>query len=99
MRRGGPRNNPRFSVRGFDPKRKHAGYLLFLGRLSQVKGVDLAIQIARASGLPLVVAGQAESGPGVPEWLGGLAAKAGNGVRWVGPVDHAGRRPYAGPLC
>jgi hypothetical protein len=75
----------------FDPGRKPAGYLLFLGTLSQAKGVDLAMQIARASGLPLVVAGQAESGPQVQDWLSGLAAKAGNGVRWVGPVDHARR--------
>ena len=75
----------------FDPRRKPAGYLLFLGRLSQAKGVDLAMQIARASGLPLVVAGQAESGPQVPDWLSGLAAKMGSGVRWVGPVDHARR--------
>lgn len=52
----------------FEPTRKPAGYLLFLGRLSQAKGVDLAIQIARASGLALVVAGQAESGPGVQDW-------------------------------
>ena len=75
----------------FDPERKPAGYLLFLGRLSQAKGVDLAMQIARASGLPLVVAGQAESGPGVPDWLSGLAAQMGNGVRLVGQVDHARR--------
>ncbi|MCX5677377.1 MAG: hypothetical protein NTX87_20525 [Planctomycetota bacterium] len=53
----------------FDPERKPAGYLLFLGRLSRAKGVDLAIQIARASGLVLVVAGQAESGPAVPQGL------------------------------
>ena len=75
----------------FDPRRKPAGYLLFLGRLSQAKGVDLAIQIARASGLPLIVAGQAESGPQVPDWLSGLVAKMGNGVRLVGQVDHARR--------
>ena len=75
----------------FDPERKPAGYLLFLGRLSQAEGVDLAMQIARASGLPLVVAGQAEGGPQVPDWLSGLAAKMGNGVRLVGPVDHARR--------
>jgi glycosyltransferase involved in cell wall biosynthesis len=27
----------------------------------------------------------------VPDWLSGLAAKMGNGVRWVGQVDHARR--------
>jgi glycosyltransferase involved in cell wall biosynthesis len=35
----------------------HKGYLLFAGRLLKEKGVDLAVQIARASNLPLKIAG------------------------------------------
>src|SRR6185312_14259945 len=40
------------------PLRKHGGdYLVFLGRIHPDKGVHLAIQVARMSGLPLLIAG------------------------------------------
>jgi glycosyltransferase involved in cell wall biosynthesis len=64
-------------------------YLLFLGRLNVIKGPDIAIDIARAAGLPLIIAGTAEDGNPKPQWL---ADKVGNHlVRFVGKVSFADR--------
>lgn len=61
----------------FDPSDWRCGpkgdYLLYLGRLSEDKGVLVAAEIARAAGRRLVVAG---SGPCIPE-----------GVECIGPVS------------
>jgi glycosyltransferase involved in cell wall biosynthesis len=63
--------------------------LVFLSRLDDIKGPDLAIAIARASGRRLILAGnRAEEGPQrdffdsrVQPWLGK------DGVEWIGEVD------------
>lgn len=41
----------------FTPVEKPGDYLLFLGRISPKKGTHLAIELARRTGLPLVIAG------------------------------------------
>jgi glycosyltransferase involved in cell wall biosynthesis len=41
----------------FTPVNDHGDYLLFLGRISPKKGTHLAIELARRTGLPLVIAG------------------------------------------
>jgi glycosyltransferase involved in cell wall biosynthesis len=62
-------------------------YLLFLGRLLEDKGPALAIQIARAAGMPLILAGPAQEGYDVRA----EPAVDGKEIRWVGPVDVAER--------
>jgi glycosyltransferase involved in cell wall biosynthesis len=42
---------------GFTPVEKPGEYLLFLGRISPKKGTHLAVELARRTGLPLVIAG------------------------------------------
>lgn len=65
--------------------------LLFLSRIESVKGPDIAIDIARASGRRLILAGnRAESGPERDFWERRIAGRIGrDGVEWVGEVDDA----------
>jgi glycosyltransferase involved in cell wall biosynthesis len=66
----------------------HDGMLAFLGRMEPAKGPDLAIDVARRLGRPLVLAG-AITDPGFFEERIGPAL--GNGIRYAGIVDHAGK--------
>ena len=61
--------------------------LVFLGRIEKIKGPHLAIEIARRSGLPLVIAGNVP-----PEHRGFFEAEIaphidGLGVKYIGSVD------------
>jgi glycosyltransferase involved in cell wall biosynthesis len=58
-------------------------HLLFLGRMLADKGPADAIRIARAAGLPLILAGAAQDGYDVRAEPG----FDGDQIRWVGPVD------------
>lgn len=71
-------------------------YLLFLGRLSPVKGAHLAIEVARRTGLPLVIAGIVP-----PEDRTYFETRIaphldGERVRFVGPADHAAKNALCG---
>jgi glycosyltransferase involved in cell wall biosynthesis len=71
--------------------------LVFIGRIEALKGTDLAVQAARATGLPLTVAGpiidQAFHETHVVPHLD-------EHIRYVGVVDHAGKnRLLAGAAC
>ncbi len=72
------------------PLRKSPGdNLIFLGRIHPDKGVHLAIEVAIASGLPLVIAGIVQD-----EEYFRLQVKPfldGNQIRYIGPVDVAGK--------
>lgn len=46
------------------------GFLLFVGRLIERKGLDVAVKIAERVGLPLKVAGSGDYKPTGPEYLG-----------------------------
>jgi len=60
--------------------------LLFIGRMEHVKGPDLAIQVARSLGRPLILAG-----PIVEADFFDVAVRPylGEAIRYVGVVDHA----------
>jgi glycosyltransferase involved in cell wall biosynthesis len=58
-------------------------YLLTLGRVEAAKGVHVAIDVARASGRPLVIAGPIVDGPYFAERI---RPRLDDRVRWVGPV-------------
>lgn len=70
--------------------------LVFLGRIEEIKGPHLAIEIARRAGVPLVIAGN------VPEahrpWFEAHVAPHIDGaqVRYVGPVDDAAKNALLG---
>jgi glycosyltransferase involved in cell wall biosynthesis len=63
QRRREPLSRIRTIPHGIDVERyrfeaKKGNYLAFLGRIAPIKGTHLAIQVARASGLPLKIAGE-----------------------------------------
>ncbi len=60
----------------------HGDYLLYVGRMIDRKGPDIAAQIARACGLPLVAAGAGG-------WKYDMA-----GVNYIGPVNVAERATW-----
>ena len=71
------------------PLQKHGGdHLIFLGRIHPDKGVHLAIEVARLSGLPLLIAGIIQDltyfREQVEPYLGGA-------IRYIGPVDVPGK--------
>ena len=72
--------------------------LLFLSRLESIKGPDIAIEIARASGRRLILAGnRAETGPEREFFERRIAGRIGHdGVEWVGEVDDAQKNELLG---
>ncbi|MFQ4137696.1 glycosyltransferase family 4 protein [Nodosilinea sp. PGN35] len=63
-------------------------YLCFLGRLTKNKGVDVAIAIAQATGIPLKIAGNVPDNPSDREFFKtAVQPHLGYGCEWVGSVD------------
>jgi glycosyltransferase involved in cell wall biosynthesis len=65
------------------------GYLLFLGRIHPDKGPDLAIEVARRAGMPLIMAGIVQDEAYYREAIAPLID--GRRVSYVGPVGPAER--------
>jgi glycosyltransferase involved in cell wall biosynthesis len=71
------------------PLRNSAGDdLIFLGRIHPDKGVHLAIEVAQASGLPLVIAGIIQDRAYFCEQV---EPHLNETIRYIGPVDVAGK--------
>jgi glycosyltransferase involved in cell wall biosynthesis len=71
------------------PLQEHGGdNLIFLGRIHPDKGVDLAIEVARLSGLPLLIAGIVQDETYFREQVQPHLSKT---IRYVGPVDVQGK--------
>lgn len=67
------------------------GYLAFLGRMSPEKSPADAIRIARAAGLPLLIAAKCRE-PAEHEYFARhVAPELGPGVVWLGELDAAGK--------
>lgn len=66
-----------FEVDQFPPGEGDAGYLLYVGRLIERKGVQIAVEVSKRTGLPLILAGQ------------GTPPDHGTHVGVVGPKDRA----------
>ncbi len=64
------------------------GSLVFLGRIHPDKGVHLAIEVARSSGLPLLIAGIIQDRAYFREQV---EPKLNDTIRYIGPVDVAGK--------
>ena len=78
----------------FDYGEGKDGYLIILGRISERKGVDTAIEVARRCGLPLVIAGNIGSHPEDQIYFESRVRPAIDGVtvRWTGPVNDFQKR-------
>jgi glycosyltransferase involved in cell wall biosynthesis len=72
--------------------------LVFLSRIESITGPDLAIQIARASGRRLVLAGnRAEKGPERDFWQTKIEKALGHdGIEWIGEVNDAQKNELLG---
>ncbi len=72
--------------------------LVFLSRIETIKGPDLAIAIARASGRRLLLAGSpAKEGPEREYWDRKVAPELGrDGIEWIGEVDDARKNTLLG---
>src|SRR6202162_1366170 len=71
------------------PFQESAGdQLIFLGRIHPDKGVHLAIEVARLSGLPLLIAGIIQDQSYFQEQV---APHLDQDIRYIGPVDVAGK--------
>jgi glycosyltransferase involved in cell wall biosynthesis len=64
------------------------GHLIFLGRIHPDKGVHLAIEVARQSGLPLLIAGIIQDRTYFREQV---EPHLDQKIRYIGPVDVAGK--------
>jgi glycosyltransferase involved in cell wall biosynthesis len=72
------------------PLRRSAGdALIFMGRIHPDKGVHLAIEVARASGRPLLIAGIIQDKAYFREQV--EPSLEGGEIRYLGPVDVAGK--------
>ena len=71
------------------PLQEHGGdQLIFLGRIHPDKGVHLAIEVARLSGLPLLIAGIIQDRTYFREQV---EPHLNQTIRYIGPVDVAGK--------
>ena len=68
-------------------------HLVFLGRIHPDKGVHLAIEVARLSGLPLLIAGIIQDRTYFREQV---ELHLDESIRYVGPVDVAGKNELFG---
>ncbi|MGH2722029.1 MAG: glycosyltransferase family 4 protein [Actinomycetota bacterium] len=67
-------------------------FALFLGRMSPEKGVHLAIDAARAAGMPLVVAAKCNEPAERAYFVEHVAPRLGPGVDWIGEADTARKK-------
>ncbi len=70
------------------PLQKGGGDLIFLGRIHPDKGVHLAIEVARRSGSPLLIAGIIQDQTYFREEIDPHLSQT---IRYIGPVDVAGK--------
>jgi glycosyltransferase involved in cell wall biosynthesis len=73
----------------FDPRYEAGRYLVFLGRMSHDKNPLDAIRIAKAAGMPIVLAGQAQQAKEEAYFEANIKPLIdGEQVRYIGPVNH-----------
>jgi len=73
----------------YEPSFEAGRYLAFLGRMSEAKNPLGAIQIARAVGMPIVLAGQPQNAAEQRYFSEQIEPLLDDDqVRWIGPVNH-----------
>jgi glycosyltransferase involved in cell wall biosynthesis len=81
----------------FSPQPANEPYLAFLGRLTKNKGVDVAIEVAKQSGLPLKIAGNIPNEPGASELFETvIKPQLGDGCEWIGSVNDEQKNKFIG---
>lgn len=75
-------------------------FALFLGRMSPDKGVHLAIDAARASGIPIIIAGKCGEPDERDYFEREIRPRLGPGVEWIGEADTTTKKDlYARARC
>jgi glycosyltransferase involved in cell wall biosynthesis len=76
----------------------HQDYLVFLGRLTHNKGVDTAINVAKKTGFPLIIAGNVSKEPGGEAFFESVVKPAidNKQIRYIGPVNDAQKQELLG---
>ena len=81
----------------FQPEVAPDAPLVFLSRVEELKGAHLAIEVARATGRRLLIAGNhGDSGPDGEYWETRIRPRLGDGIEYVGPVDDAHKEALLG---
>lgn len=64
------------------------GYLAFIGRLTENKGIDTAIRVAKKTALPLKIAGNISDEPGGREFFEQeVRPHIGGNIEWIGEIS------------
>ena len=79
-------------VASFPYRERKDDYVLWLGRFCDQKGAHLAIDAARAAGLPIVLAGKCSEPAERGYFEREITRRLGPGVRYVGEADAAQKR-------
>lgn len=75
------------------------GYLLFVGRISKLKGVHLAIDVAESLNLPLIIAANLHNRD-IPYFKKYIRPRLSRKIQWVGEVNEKERnRLMSGAIC
>lgn len=80
----------------FAPRVSDCAPLVFLGRIEEIKGPHLAIEIARRTGRPLIIAGNIPDAHRAWAEARVLAHVDGETIRYIGPVDDAQKSSLLG---
>lgn len=80
---------------------KDDGYLVFVGRISQEKGLHLAIEVAQYLDMPLIIAAKLNTISDAPhDWQyfrEYIKPKLSGQIRWVGEVNEKQEKEYSFP--
>jgi len=81
-------------------RKEKDSFALFLGRLAPQKGVHLAIEAARAAGVPLVLAGKCREPDERAYFESEIEPRLHDGVTWLGEVSERRKKELlAGARC
>ncbi len=79
-------------VESFPFQEKKENFLLFLGRIAPEKGPDIAIRVAKAVGIPLIIAGKLHKEAQAFFDTAILPHVDGHSIQWIGPADQKLKR-------
>jgi len=87
-----------FSKYTFVPKVKEDAPLIFLSRLDKVKGCHIAIQVAKATGMKLIIAGNVSNFPDEVAYFKREIEPFidGDNIQYIGPVNDEQKNYYLG---
>jgi glycosyltransferase involved in cell wall biosynthesis len=84
----------------FNERSRRPPYLAFLGRLTENKGVDLAIDVAKRTGLPLCIAGNVSDEAGGKEFFESkVRVRLDDTIRWIGDISDDEKSDFLGGAC